>query len=186
MILYYKQNQIYLYDNLQYQYCMKSSRAPKCSNKNWIYCAMKNGMCVNCERGHATIIPCDNTEFAKCDFKVSKNYQDGVCINCGKVSCSAKTVINKIHAEINLYPDNFELFYDLGDIIRQNNVELTTNEIRDLCTFWYKKSKATSKRLSDSNELFRILDHSNSGLTRPINSKSNERMITMKTVGELD
>lgn len=151
----------------------------KCNNPKWEFCQIKDGVCVNCERGRASVMRCTNPDFPVCEFAKSKKFPDGICINCGKVSCSAKTVIDKIESQIRLYADNFELFHDLGDVIRENNVQLTPSEIRTICTYWYKQSKATRKRLDDSNELFRILDHANSGLLQPLNVDYNENMINL-------
>ncbi len=140
-----------------------------CHNLKWRYCVLTDGVCKNCERGRSSIALCNNKDYRVCNFDISASFKDGICINCGKVSCSAKTVIGKIHDMINLYPDNFELFSDLGDIVRENNVQLTTNEIRDICQFYFKRAKQTRKRLDEADELFRTLDHANISLINPIN-----------------
>lgn len=153
-----------------------------CLDKKWRYCHIKNGVCANCGLGKTSVPPCGNREFVYCDFKKSKSFPDGVCIQCGKISCSAKTVIDKIHKEIELYSDNIELFVDLGVIISENNVQLTTTEIRSLTDFWYKTSKPTRKRLDEANELFSTLDHANVMLTNPLNVVDRESRVGLKYV----
>ncbi len=133
----------------------------KCNDKNYEFCLFKDGVCVRCDNGRTAIVPCNNPSFNKCNFKRSKSYPDGVCINCARISKSIKTVIDELESNIKLYSDNVELFVDLANIIRENNVQLTMPEIRDLCTFWYKQNRPTSKRLHESNELFTMLDRSN-------------------------
>ena len=96
-----------------------------------------------------------------CDIDKSASFPDGICVNCGRVLMSARTVISKMTEHINLYSDNFELFSDLCDMLRENNITLPVQEIRNICTHWYKKSKATKERLSDADELFLMLTRVN-------------------------
>jgi len=150
-----------------------------CNNKKWRYCMLdNNGVCANCERGRASVMLCGNKDFRVCEFKVSKSFSDGVCINCGRVSSSVETVMKKMFSEIDLYSDNFELFFDLADLIRNNNIELPISDIRKICQHWYKKSKATRDRLDSADELFKILDHANSGLASPFNITRNEPLVS--------
>lgn len=117
---------------------------------------------------------CNAHGWSKCDIDKSASFPDGVCINCGQVCKSSKTVIDLMKIHINLYSDNFELFDDLAQLMRENKVVIPDQEIRNICTHWYKCSKPTRERLSNADELFLILTRTNEE-----NIQTGEPTVTM-------
>ena len=73
-------------------------------------------------------------------------------------------MIALIHKELKLYSDNDEIFIDVADIVRKNNVLLNDNEIKDICTTYFKSAKQTRERLTKSDELFQLLHRANESL----------------------
>lgn len=125
---------------------------------------MNGSFCENCERGRTARKPCGNKKFDGCDFKKTDRFQDGICVNCGKVAKSRDVVLKKLKEQINLYPDNVELFMDLDEIVIENDMRLTDSEIRSVCDYYFKRAKQTKERLTQADELFQVLHRSNQTL----------------------
>jgi len=131
-----------------------------------------------------TNLHCANDTKVFCDIETSVRYPSGICIHCGRVLADINTITKQIHDLIRLYPDNFELFHDIADIVRENNFQLTDEEIRTICTHYFKQGKQTKERLNTSDELYQIMHRANETLINPINRPVQKEKVDLIYLSE--